>query len=246
MAKCKTAEWRGNTVCAHWVPYLDQFAKETGDFVVTPIPGFGSYENNPTSAGTDEGGGHCDFYMTRIPSTTSRKKIEDLSRKILGMGYDRKRLVKNGKVYWTDHLHVMDPRCPNLSSAGAGQFTRYFDGRNNLASGGPDTGTRQYVDRHKSLFVNRKTNAASGKYPPIVAPPLPPKPEVPPMTEADRQPDIKDPTAHQIWYWDGIIAHDTATSKNKFWSAASHLTEIMRAVVAIRADVAAIKKKVGA
>lgn len=81
----------------------------------------------------------------------------------------------------------------------------------------------------------------------------PPTTEVPPVTtplpvptESTRAPDIPNPSAKQIWDWDGIPAWDAATNTNKYWSAASTLTWTFRKLFQISADVAAIRKKLGA
>lgn len=214
--------WRGRKICKHSVPKFEQFAVKTGaPYTVKLING--SYSTLEASAGTHSGGGAADSegdgYSSSVVNTAS-----NVARSCILLSYPR--LWKGN---W--HIHILDPNCAELSSQACAQFALFGKGYDGLVGNNPDPGSRKYADQIMAQFYDRKK-------PPVATPPA----------SAPRQPDIKDPTAAQIWNWDGIPAHDAASSTqtNKFWSAASHLTWIMRKVVKIESDVAAIKKKLGA
>jgi hypothetical protein len=75
--------WRGVRICACMKAPLDELAKLTGaDFKVTPISGFGSYQDGSTASGsTATGGGHIDIHLGGY-SSTIKKRVEALARKI--------------------------------------------------------------------------------------------------------------------------------------------------------------------
>lgn len=246
MAKCKTATWRGVTVCAHSVPYYEQFARETGSYLCTPIPGFGSYVVGKTASnGTSAGGGHVDFYSNRTrlaAAGLTPAELTAIARRTIGLAYDRPKLIDaQGNTVWGDHLHTEDPRCPNLSTEAARQFPRLEDGRSNLASNGPDVFDRTYVPRIMTLYRSRIVNAAKNLFPAIVVTQTAPTKPVSTggTTVAQNKPSV--------WGEDVIDApQGTDLKKNPKWTPASYLYWSYRLLQGIAADVKAIRVKLGA
>jgi len=97
----------------------------------------GSYSNAKASADTHAGGGSADFRSWNL----TRKEIDAVVR------YARAQL---GLVAWyrtkaqgfDPHIHAIDAGNPTLSAGAARQVTAFHNGRNGLASNGPDDGPR--------------------------------------------------------------------------------------------------------
>ena len=151
--------WRGVRICACMKAPLDELARITGDdFKVTPIPGFGSYQDGTTASGsTATGGGHIDISLTGY-STAQKLRAEALAR-MIGFYAD----IREPKWYspyfgkwltasWQSHLHMLLKSCTHLSTGAKTQLAEWYEGENGLAGDDKDDGPRQYLRQTWSQY----------------------------------------------------------------------------------------------
>ena len=94
----------------------------------------------PQSAGTHDGGGVLDVGGTALTSA-QRKTVETELRRVGFAAWVR----DPSQGDWPYHIHAVAVADHELSAAARAQVVAYNNGRNGLASNGPDTGTRQFV-----------------------------------------------------------------------------------------------------
>lgn len=117
----------------------------------------GSYNTSVSqSAGTHAGGGAVD--LRAIGRTTAeRAEIVAKARKIGFAAW----LRTPSQGDWPYHVHAIAIGCPDLSSGARNQVTAYKNGRNGLATNGPDDGPRTYVswtwEKYKSTYPDLLT-----------------------------------------------------------------------------------------
>jgi hypothetical protein len=142
---------------------LNALARKSGqDILVSPIPGFGSYQQGQTaSAGTGSGGGHLDLYLTRL-NQEQKLRLEGLAREI-GFYADireprwwsptrKKYLTAN----WSSHLHLVLKSCGHLSAEARSQLNSWYAGGNGLVGDDPDDGDRRFLKQTWAQYLRKK------------------------------------------------------------------------------------------
>lgn len=159
--------WRKVAICDCMTAPLDELAKTSGrDILVSPIPGFGSFQQGATaSAGTGSGGGHIDVYLTQL-NQEQKLRLEGLARQI-GFYADirdkkwwsptrRKWLQAN----WANHLHLVLKSCTHLSPEAKSQLQDWYAGGNGLVGNDPDDGDRRFLRQTWPQYLARKSGPA--------------------------------------------------------------------------------------
>lgn len=138
-------KWRGVTVDARTGEMLQELARTSGRIYINPTQG--SYSTGVTaSAGTHAGGGAVDV-MHSSWSTADYGTVEMLARQIGFAAWHRTPAQGN----WSRHVHMLAVQSGGrgdqgvLSASADTQVKAYYDGRNGLANGARDTGTRAFV-----------------------------------------------------------------------------------------------------
>lgn len=125
----------GCTIAARMDQILDIAAFATDlDFRVTQ----GSYTGNVSqSGGTHDGGGAVDISVLNPELSTSERDELVLALRELGCAAW---LRSPAQGDWPYHIHAIDSGATDASGQAKGQVTDYNNGRNGLASNGPDDG----------------------------------------------------------------------------------------------------------
>lgn len=101
----------------------------------------GSYSTSVgASGGTHSGGGAVDIKLAGL-SDNDAHTIETVMRSVGFAAWYRPAIPG----VWPRHVHGIAVGCDDLAPAAAAQVVDYRNGRNGLASHGPDTGSRNYV-----------------------------------------------------------------------------------------------------
>lgn len=160
--------WRNATICPCMKAPLDEVAKASGrDILVTPIPGFGSYQQGQTaSAGTGSGGGHLDLYLTKL-NQEQKLRLEGLARQV-GFYADireprwwsptRKKWLT---ASWSSHLHLVLKSCAHLSPEARSQLKDWYAGGNGLVGNDPDDGDRRFLKQTWTQYLRKKQAASN-------------------------------------------------------------------------------------
>lgn len=139
-------------MCKHSVPKYNAWAAAVGSITLTPLAGCGSYQTSTVaSAGTHAGGGAIDIDLRNV-AAGSRKWVADKGR-VSGLSVAWHRNYRAG--LWTWHCHAIDPSCPSLSRAAAGQVVEFRNGGDGLVGTTPDGNTRANAGQLGTMFVNR-------------------------------------------------------------------------------------------
>jgi hypothetical protein len=156
--------WRKATICPCMKAPLDELARVSGrDVLVTPIPGFGSYQQGQTaSAGTGSGGGHIDLQLSRL-TQEQKLRLEGLARQI-GFYADVREprwwsptRKKHLTAAWSSHLHLVLKSCRHLSPEARSQLDDWYAGGNGLVGDDPDDGDRRFVRQTWAQYLRKKT-----------------------------------------------------------------------------------------
>lgn len=101
----------------------------------------GAYNSSvAASGGTHDGGGVIDIRATTLTAAQRVEAVASL-RKIGFAAW----LRTPAQSDWPYHIHCVAVGCPDLSLAAKAQVVDYKNGRNGLASHGPDDGPRNWV-----------------------------------------------------------------------------------------------------
>ncbi len=155
--------WRGATICPCMTAPLDELARRSGqDILVSPIPGFGSYQTVKTpSAGVGDGGGHLDLYLTRL-NQEQKLRLEGLARQIGFYADIREQKWWSPtrqtflKADWSPHLHMVLKSCGHRSSAATTQLDKWYAGGNGLVGNDPDDGDRRFLKQTWAQYLEKR------------------------------------------------------------------------------------------
>ena len=143
---CEKATWRGQTVCKHSIPKYDAWAVKTGQ-PVKLVAIRGSYSHFTSSAGVDNGGGHLDVEMDGYSPELQRQTETD------GRDVDLAACLR----LWAgnNHVHTLDPECPDLSPEACAQFEDFRKGLDGLVDNAPLGGDLTHMAHILYLFDHR-------------------------------------------------------------------------------------------
>lgn len=145
-ARVTRVYWRGVLVDTRTAAMLDAVAAATGDAYVHPTQGSYNRGGVSASAGTHDGCGAVDIAAANL-SPAQRDRVVRECRRVGFAAW----LRTPAQSSWPFHVHAIavqpggkpDRGC--LSFGAHSQVIDYYEGRNGLASRGPDDGPRQYV-----------------------------------------------------------------------------------------------------
>lgn len=162
--------WRGTSVSADMVPALDDLAGSVAPLVV-PIPGYGSYRDNPASGGTDTGSGHLDIYAATAGWTDADRAAFVAGGRQRGFEVFE-RLPRWWSpvrgiwltASWAHHFHLILKDSADLSAGARTQLAQWYAGSNGLAGftwGGvwrydPDPSPRTFLRQTWTQYLTTK------------------------------------------------------------------------------------------
>lgn len=132
--------WRGRRDIDALTIAVIERAEEIAGFTFTITQGSYNAGGVSQSAGTHDGGGAVDFKI----SGYSNAKIWKMLRALRMCGTASwHRVPSQGN--WAEHIHMVVMGHPALAPSAARQVVSYRNGRNGLASNGPDDGPRDII-----------------------------------------------------------------------------------------------------
>jgi LysM repeat protein len=151
-------------VCKHSVPKYDAWAVKTGQ-PVKLVAIRGSYSHFASSAGVDTGGGHLDVEMDGYDANLQRQTETD------GRDVDLAACLR----LWAgnNHVHTLDPECPDLSPQACAQFEDFRKGLDGLVDNAPLGGDLTHMAHILYLYDHRHDAKPAPTPTPVTTTPRP-------------------------------------------------------------------------